>query len=351
MATIEKRGAYQYRCKVRRGGFKPVSKTFPTRQAARDWASKVESEMKLGVYVDRSEADSMSLYAALERFADECIPKLKHSKREMDRAAAIQKKAISNLALSVVRPKDIADFIKEREGAGAGPNTIRLDLSLISRTFKTAISDWGLDYLTNPVKKAKKPRLPQGRTRRLMSAPNKDAKSEEERLLESSGDKFKPVVEFALETAMRRAEIAELMWENVDVKKRSVFLGMTKNFESRTVPLSPNAVDILNKMPRNITGSVFGYAHPDHITQAMKRAVKKAKLKDLRFHDLRHEATSRLFETTDLDAMEIKMITGHKSMQMLARYAHLRADRLADRLAGVQRGGDTTDSGEVAVES
>jgi integrase len=76
---------------------------------------------------------------------------------------------------------------------------------------------------------------------------------------------------------------------------------------------------------------------PDRASKLMARAARRAGLEDLRFHDLRHEATSRLFEDTDLDVMEIKGITGHKSMQMLARYAHLRAGRLAERLAGSSR--------------
>lgn len=70
----------------------------------------------------------------------------------------------------------------------------------------------------------------------------------------------------------------------------------------------------------------------------MMKIVKKTELEDLRFHDLRHEATSRFFEETDLDVMEIREITGHKTMQMLARYSHLRSSRLADRLAGARRG-------------
>jgi integrase len=78
--------------------------------------------------------------------------------------------------------------------------------------------------------------------------------------------------------------------------------------------------------------------HPDAITKAMARACKAAQIEGLHFHDLRHEATSRLFENTDLDVMEIRAITGHKTMQMLARYSHLRMDRLADRLAGKLRG-------------
>jgi len=74
------------------------------------------------------------------------------------------------------------------------------------------------------------------------------------------------------------------------------------------------------------------------ITASMRLACKKALLEKLRFHDLRHEATSRFFGDTDLDVMEIKAITGYKMLQMLARYTALRTARLADRLTGSERG-------------
>ena len=120
-------------------------------------------------------------------------------------------------------------------------------------------------------------------------------------------------------------------------RQRIARLPETKRGESRTVPLSPSALDILESLPRNINGFVFGVSS-DYLTRTMMKIVKKAELEDLRFHDLRHEATSRFFEETDLDVMEIREITGHKTMQMLARYSRLRSSRLADRLAGARRG-------------
>jgi integrase len=90
-------------------------------------------------------------------------------------------------------------------------------------------------------------------------------------------------------------------------------------------------------MPKFDTGTVFDMT-PSAISQAMYDSCNRAKLKDLRFHDLRHEAISRFFENSDLDAMEIRLISGHKSLQMLARYSHLRAARLVERLAGAPRG-------------
>lgn len=126
-------------------------------------------------------------------------------------------------------------------------------------------------------------------------------------------------------------------WNNVDLKQGIVHLPKTKNGDPRSVPLSRSAIQILKNTLRRINGTVFGMSK-DVITRTMTATRRKAGVKDFRFHDLRHEATSRFFENTDLDIMEIRAITGHKSLQMLTRYTHLRAHKLAERLNGTQRG-------------
>jgi len=316
--------------RVRRKGHKPMSKTFKRKGDADRWARDIEAEMDKGVFVSREEAEGTTLSEAIERYIDEYIKvRLKHAKRETDRANAIKARDISNLYLATIRGKEVAAFIKEREAEGVSGNTIRLDLALLSKLFEVARRDWGMESLVNPTKLVHKPKIGQGRTRRL-------EEGEEKKLLEKASDKLKPIILFTLETAMRRAEIAGLNWTDVDLKNSSIYLAETKNYEERSIPLSPSAIDILKDIPRQITGTIFGLI-PDQITGYMRRAVKAAEIQDLRFHDLRHEATSRFFENTDLDTMEIKMITGHKSMQMLARYSHLRAHKLADRLAGTKR--------------
>ena len=137
---------------------------------------------------------------------------------------------------------------------------------------------------------------------------------------------------------MRREEIASIREKHVNLEKKCVYLPKTKNSDERTVPLSPEAILVLNEaLSLNQGVRVFGMS-ADAITQAMEQARKLAGIEGLHFHDLRHEATSRLFEDTDLDIMEIRAITGHRSLQMLARYSHLRTHRLAERLAGAKRG-------------
>lgn len=200
--------------------------------------------MRRGAFVSRKEAEQTTLHEALERYIEEYAPKLAEPVRQANRARAIQRRTLAKRFMAAIRGKDISTFIKEREAEGVSGNTIRLDLVLLSRLFEIARTDWGMESLSNPVKIATKPKVAKGGTRRLMHG-------EEELLLEHSPARFKPVFLFAL-TAMRREEIASLKWENVDMRRRIAHLPETKNGESRTVPLSPRALDILESLPRNI---------------------------------------------------------------------------------------------------
>ena len=331
MATYRKRGPYQWEARIRKKGYPTTCKTFDSKADAEAWAKDIEANMNKSLFVSAKEAEQYTLSECLDRYIEKYTPRLKHGKREADRARFIQRRKIAHRIMATIRAKDIADFRREREAEGASGNTVRLDFALLSKLFNYARSDWGMESLQNPVELAAKPKPAKGRDRRLEDG-------EEEKLLEAASPAFQAVILFALETAMRREEIASLQWKNVNVKSRYVYLLETKNSEARTVPLSAAAVDILKSLPR-MDGEerVFGMT-ADQITDAMKKVRAKTGLEDIRFHDLRHEATSRFFENTDLDVMEVKAITGHKTLQMLSRYTHLRTARLAYRLAGGKRG-------------
>ena len=140
-----------------------------------------------------------------------------------------------------------------------------------------------------------------------------------------------PIVQLAIETAMRRGELLSLSWNHIDLRRRTAHLPDTKNGESRTVPLSTTAVSILEALPRGVRGEVFPGVTPEAVKRAYIRAVRRAGIENLTFHDLRHEATTRLFEK-GLNIMEVASITGHKDLRMLRRYTHLKAEDLARRL-------------------
>ena len=337
MATIWKRGNLQWQARVRRNGYPTQNRTFDTKNEAEIWARGIESEMDKGIFVSRKEAENTTLDEALERFILEYIPRLKDPAKDTRRARALQRRAISSRILASIRGKDISDFIRERESEGVKGNTIRLDLAVLSRLFNIARGDWGMESLVNPVSYVSKPKVSKGRERRLEPAPAGEEKDEETRLLEACPPNFRLAVRFALETAMRRSEIEGLTWERVDLARRCALLPQTKNDTARAVPLSPAALEVLAEVSKPHTGAVFRMS-ANAITQAFEKARMDAGISNLVFHDLRHEATSRFFENTDLDIMEIRSITGHKNLQMLARYSHLRTHRLAARLAGARRG-------------
>ena len=245
--------------------------------------------------------------------------------QEKKRIRAWKSHPLAKRFLASIQGKDFALYRDERIKSGSSANTVRLDLAVISHLFEIARKEWGMEGLHNPVKSIRMPSPPPGRDRRLQPG-------EQEKLLESSSAEMNHVIRFALETAMRRGELAGMTWEMVDLRKRTVTIPETKNGQKRIVPLSSVAVAILSERlnTRRIDGKVWNIGL-DAISQDFAKACQKAGISGLHFHDLRHEATSRLFEK-GFDTMEVKTITGHKTLQMLARYTHLRAEDLAERL-------------------
>ena len=130
-----------------------------------------------------------------------------------------------------------------------------------------------------------------------------------------------PCIVLALETAMRKGELLSLQWQHVYWEKGLVYLPDTKNGEDRWIPLSPKAKEILQTLPQD-TATVFT-ASSTALRLSWNRLMQRTQIRGLRFHDLRHEATSRMVEN-GLSVFQVSLITGHKSMAMVRRYAHLK---------------------------
>ena len=325
MATITNRSR-GWQVKIRRRGYPPQSGTFDTKSKAEAWARQIESEMDRGVFISRAEAENTTLAEALERYAREVLP-AKKSRRVILSQIKYLTPRLGHLPLSAITSSTLARYRDQRLADGAAAQTAKHDLSLISRVLNTAIKEWGIALPAgNPVLQIKMPRVANARDRRLVD-------DEPARLLASAqayGGEVGPIITWAIETAMRRGEIAAMRWEHLDRKARVLLIPETKNGTPRRVPLSVAALGVLDALPRRIDGRVWGM-RPDSISQAFERVCKAPGIEGLTFHDLRHEATSRLFEK-GLGLMEVASITGHKTMQMLKRYTHLRAEDLVGRL-------------------
>jgi integrase len=339
MAYFQKRSG-AWRAIVKKKGFERITRTFDTKTEAVAWAKIAEAEMVRGIFISRKEAENTTLASALERYLQE-VSVLKKSHRTEKLYAGTWKKVFGPRSIASITSTDIAKYRDNRLNE-VSENMVRLELALLSHLFTIAIKEWGMAGLVNPVMLIRKPKLPKGRDRRLKPG-------ELEKILEvSESPLLGHLVRFAVETGMRRGEIAGMTWEMVDLIKRTVTLPDTKNGEKRIVPLSSEAVRVLSNLTRRIDGKVWGIGE-QAITRAFERALSRARatyeteckeretkqgpafLVDLTFHDLRHEATSRFFEK-GFNVMEVASITGHKSLQMLRRYTHLRAEDLAERM-------------------
>jgi len=324
MATIWKRGDGQWQVKVRKNGYPPTSKTLKTKSMAQKWARSTESEMDHGVFVSRTEAESTTLKDALTRYLDEVTPTKKGAKQETDRIKAWMKHDLAHQYLANLRSTDFAKYRDQKLKKNASPSTIRNQLNIIGHLFNIARKEWGMESLTSPIENIRLPKVPAGRDRRLQG-------DEEILLIEASSYPLQPMMILALETGMRMGEILSMRWEKVDLHNAVVVLDDTKNGDRRVVPLSSRAKEAFTYLTQETTGSVFPDLTSNAISHRFSNLCTKLEIEGLRFHDLRHEATSRLFEK-GLDMMEVASITGHKTLHMLKRYTHLKAEDLAKKL-------------------
>ena len=330
MATFVARpgpeGKPVWQVKIRRRGYPPQSATFDTRGKAETWAKHVETDMDRGTFASDTEAGSTTLAEALDRYEREITPGKKGAHDEHYKLNVWRKSALACRFLSSIQGKDLALWRDAELERGSAPGTIRRRLALLSHVFVIAKREWGMSSLVNPADNVRLPAPGQARDRRLVD-------DELPRLLTAAhayGGEIGPLIIWAIETAMRRGEIAAMRWDHLDRRARVLLIPETKTGTPRRVPLSTAALGVLDGLPRRLDGRVWAM-RPDSISQAFERVCKSAGIEGLTFHDLRHEATSRLFEK-GLNPMQVAAITGHKTLQMLKRYTHLRAEDLVGML-------------------
>jgi integrase len=323
MATIRKRGN-RYHVQIRRKGHPAISKSFSSKKTSETFAKDTESRMERGVFQDACLAEQTTLADLLDRYEDEVLPTKKGSYKEQRRLTLL-KRELGAYTLAQIQPFLVSKYLRTRLQS-VKPVTARRELSILSHALGLAEKDFGI-YLPhgNPVSRITLPNIPKGRERRI-------SPEEERCMLDALANNpvMQRLISFAIETGMRRGELANMRWDHMNWKVRTLQIPETKTDIPRTIPLSRKATEALKELPRRLDGIVWGL-RPDSITQAFKRACKRAGIENLRFHDLRHEATSRFFEK-GLNTMEVSSITGHQDLRMLKRYTHIRAESLVNRL-------------------
>ena len=327
MATVRNRGTLQWEAQVRKKGFPSITRTFTYRDDAERWAKETEVAMERGLFFDRTKAEKTTVSELIERYKCEVMPSLegKHIKPALNAL----KPVFGSYALSSVTSEMVSKY-RDARLKKVAESTVKKELNLLSKIIDLAGQEWGIPVAVNPCSTVKRPTEPKGRERRLEN-------EEEEILLKEcrlSSQELEAIAIVAIETGARLGELLKLQWSHLNLEKRTAKLLDTKNGEDRAIPLSSRAVDALSRLkslPINISGRVFyRWAAADSFNKVWVRVCTRAGIEDLRFHDLRHEACSRLSDKFHLH--ELMKITGHKSASMLARYYHPRAEDLARRL-------------------
>lgn len=337
MANIEKRTApdnkVSYRVKIRIKGFPTQTATFARLTDAKDWAKITEGAIKDRRYFKNTESKKRTLKELIDRYIDDVLPSKPKSKDKQTSQLNWWKEAIGDYFLVDITPALIGEYRdklakeKTRFNKKYSPSTINRYLSAISHAFTIATNEWGW-IEDSPMRKVSKSKEPRGRVRFL---------SDDERKIllttckESISEYLYPVVVLALSTGMRQGEILNISWADINIDRQYIILHETKNGERRRVPLAGLALEEikkLSKIRRIDTNLLFPHANTNikeqhfDIRKPWNDALEKAEIKDFRFHDLRHSAASYL-AMNGASLAEIAEVLGHKTLQMVKRYAHL----------------------------
>ena len=332
MASVRKHGD-KWQARVQRKDQPSIAKSFNNKTDALKWVRNVESQLDLGTLAPKQTMPR--LMPMVDRYVEEVTPTKKGKSQERYRANHFRKTKLADIAIDKITGEVVAQY-RDSRLKEVSPNTVRLELAFLSVVFEQCRKEWGL-AVSNPLRQIRMPKPGKPRQRRLEAG-------EEEALLqacrESGAHYLQTFVILAIETGMRFGELAGVAWENLNLQKRTIYLPDTKNGSPRTVPLSTRALNAIQTQPRSIDGRLFS-VKPGSIRSAFLIALYRAQatqpdskmfLRELRFHDLRHEAVTRLFER-GLNPIEVGMVSGHKTLSMLQRYTHLRSSDLVTKLA------------------
>lgn len=360
MASFEKRGDYQWRAKVRRLGQPELSKTFDTKVDAINWAREVERKLKRGEIDDLDPTtQKITVAEAIVSYREHVLPTLaRQGKGTGDVHLRRIEANFGPLFVSALRAPALNTWARELGSIDdLGAQSIIHHLNTFSGLIRHAQTALGVHIPAgNPVKLVTRPTAAAARDRTLREGEfdllMRAARDPGDDLGMQAGTMLEPIIRLALATSMRQGELLALRRDWIDLRTRVIQLpaDATKNGESRTVALSSEAVAVLKSLPLHISGRVFGcWKDASSFSKPWQRLIRRGKrlysgdcnakgtqpdprmLADLRFHDLRHHATTELF-SKGLNPFEVASMTGHKSMQMLKRYTHVDAVKVAHKL-------------------
>jgi integrase len=343
VATFTQLGSGNWRAQVRRKG-RYAAETFRRRKDAEEWALDTERCIDRGIALrPRSREGARTFGDLINLHIDDMHEVGKPPRRSKAAVMEALKTSLGGVKISDLTRERLIEFGKRRAKEGAGPTTLSIDFSFIRTILSHAAAVHGIETSGEDVRLA---RIALNRLSLVGKGNERDRRPTEDEIneiieyFEGNPRQLIPmgrIVRFAIATAMRQEEICRIEWPDVDMKKRTVIVRdrkdpRKKDGNHQKVPLlnmtGYDAWEVL--LEQRIVTRGQGRAFPHNgrsVGAAFRRACKKLKIKDLHFHDLRHEATSRLFEV-GLSIERVALVTGHKDWRMLRRYTNLKPEDL-----------------------
>ncbi|WP_027160287.1 tyrosine-type recombinase/integrase [Methylobacter luteus] len=335
MATIKERtskdGSIRYTAEVRLKGYPRQTATFKRKTDAKKWVQDTESAIREGRHFKTAAAKKHTLAELVDRYINEVLPSKSKRPRVQKQQLGWWKDKIGAYVLADITPALIAQCRDELgegitlRGKPRGNSTKVRYMAVLSSAFSHAVKEW--QWLeSNPMKSVSKPPEPKGRVRFLDD-------EERDKLLQackqSKNKHLYICVTLALSTGMRQAELMNLKWSDVNLKDRYIILHETKNGDRRRVPLAGHALELLlnhAKVRRLDTQLLFpgkkNKDQPINLRPSFQKALKAAGINNFRWHDLRH-CTASYLAMNGASLAEIAEILGHRTLNMVRRYAHL----------------------------
>ena len=326
MANIRKH-RNKWQARVRRVGAGSLVKSFLRREDAVTWARHME------VRADRRElpADPKALRGVtlgdlVKRYRDTVSIKKRGYEYERVTLTAFLRHPICSKRLTDLQTADFVVYRDERLRT-VRASSLKRSLDPLHNLFELARDEWGLPIGENPLDKLKIIVPPNRRERRLSAD---EWRRLQDALCRTRNPWVEPILRLALATAMRRGEIIAIQGSHLNPEGRTLTIPMTKNGYARTIPLTQDALKVFVAFQHK-QGRLFPIS-PNAFRLAWERLRARAQLSDLHFHDLRHEAISRLFEM-GLNAYEVALISGHRDTRMLFRYTHPLTATITEKFA------------------
>ncbi len=320
---LYKRGSF-YWFTIKTDG-KRIQKSTGTnnRRLAEAIYAKVKTQIKEGKWFEVCEAKQHTFDEMMEKYLREHSAINKAEGSYVNDVCYLRhlSEVFSGLTLDKIIPRLINEYKGKRISEGIKPATLKNELVCLSHVFNIAIREWEWTNI-NPVKKIKIPNPNNQRDRWLTY-------EEQKKLLDACYDRewLKDVIIFDLNTGLRQGEIMNLQWSDIDMSRKTVIIHKTKNKEKRTIPLNETVMELLKAKSKVV--SIKGYVFSQHGTELTRikiqrqfsTALKRARITNFRFHDLRHTFATRLAQA-GVDLYTISKLLGHKDIKMTQRYAH-----------------------------